>query len=76
VKAAIGPDPSPEEVAAIVAALERFALDHALAAPAAPDREPAQQAGNGWRRVALLEGVQGHSDWGSSARWNVAWINA
>jgi hypothetical protein len=44
---------SPEEAAAIVAALERFVRDTAPPpAPAAPPPDP-------WRRTALLEGV-GH----------------
>jgi len=44
---------SPEEAAAIVAALERFMLAraHVSSAPA--------QAPDGWRRAALLEGLRG-----------------
>jgi hypothetical protein len=41
---------SPEEAAAIVAALERFMRDTEPAAP----REPTEDQ---WRRVAFLEGV-------------------
>jgi len=49
----IAPSASPEEAAAIVAALERFMRDTApsVARPAPPS--------NPWRRTALLEGV-GH----------------
>jgi hypothetical protein len=43
---------SPEEAAAIVAALERF-----MRAAAPPARPPATRAIDGWRRAALLEGV-------------------
>jgi hypothetical protein len=43
----IEPSTSPEEAAAIVAAIERFVRQ---TAPAAPDE---------WRRAAILEGVAG-----------------
>jgi hypothetical protein len=47
----IAPTASPEEAAAIVAALERFMRDTAPPpARTAPPRDP-------WRRAALLEGV-------------------
>ena len=49
---AIDPSASPEETAAIVAALERF-----LRANAMPARSPAQQP-DGWQRAARLEGVE------------------
>jgi hypothetical protein len=49
---AIPSSASPEEAAAIVAALERFM--RATAAPAGP---PPVHALDGWRRTALLEGV-------------------
>ena len=49
---AIEPSASPEEAAAIVAALERF-----LRANAMPARSPAQQP-DGWQRAARLEGVE------------------
>jgi hypothetical protein len=49
---AIPSSASPEEAAAIVAALERFM--RATAAPAGP---PPVRALDGWRRAALLEGV-------------------
>jgi hypothetical protein len=42
---------SPEEAAAIVAALERF-----IRATAPPAREPVE-APDGWHRAAILEGV-------------------
>ena len=48
----IAPAASPEEAAAIVAALERFM--RATAPPAAPVRA----AGDPWVRAALLEGVE------------------
>ncbi|MHB8532745.1 MAG: hypothetical protein ACYDC2_08495 [Solirubrobacteraceae bacterium] len=43
--------PSPEEAAAVVAALERFMRATAPAEAAAPEEL------DGWRRAALLEGV-------------------
>jgi hypothetical protein len=49
---AIDPSATPEETAAIVAALERFRRVTARAAEAAP-QPPA-----GWRRAALLEAVE------------------
>jgi hypothetical protein len=45
------PSASPEEAAAIVAALERF-----MRATAPPSSEPVE-APDGWRRAAILEGV-------------------
>jgi hypothetical protein len=50
---AIPSSASPEEAAAIVAALEQFT--RTTAAPAAPAVE--QPAAEGWRASALLEGV-------------------
>ncbi len=47
----IAPSASPEEAAAIVAALERF-----MRATAPPASEPAE-ALDGWRRAAILDGV-------------------
>jgi len=47
----ITPSATPEEAAAIVAAIERFV--RATAPVAAPEREPDR-----WARVAILEGVQ------------------
>ena len=50
----IAPAASPEEAAAVVAALERFMRDTAPAlAPAA------ETVVDGWTRAALLEGVSG-----------------
>ena len=47
----VAPDVSPEEAAAIVAALERFMRETALVpVPAAPPRNP-------WLQAALHEGV-------------------
>jgi len=45
------PSPTAEEVAALIAAVERFIADTAVRQPpaAAPDR---------WRQVALLEGLR------------------
>lgn len=48
------PTPSPEEAAAIVAALERFLTD------TAPAPQPAEPR-SAWQRAALLEGVTGAS---------------
>jgi hypothetical protein len=48
----IAPSASPEEAAAVVAALERFM--RATAPAAAPAAEPSDP----WRRVAILEGVE------------------
>jgi hypothetical protein len=48
----IAPSASPEEAAAVVAALERFM--RATAAPAAAAAKPADE----WQRAALLEGVE------------------
>jgi hypothetical protein len=58
--------PSPEEAAAIVAAVERFLRDHAAPVPAAPGRADA------WRRAALLEGVCREP---SAASERHPWIN-
>jgi hypothetical protein len=59
----IAPSASPEEAAAIVAALERFmrATAPSSAAPAsAPDQ---------WRRAAILEGVGREDEWDASDPW-------
>jgi hypothetical protein len=48
----IAPSASPEEAAAVVAALERFV--RATAPAAAPAPEPSDP----WRRAAILEGVE------------------
>ncbi|MGO9320148.1 MAG: hypothetical protein ACLQBY_04995 [Solirubrobacteraceae bacterium] len=47
----IAPAASPEEAAAIVAALERFMR------ATAPAASPAASVPDGWRRAAVLEGV-------------------
>ncbi len=54
----LAPNASPEEAAAIVAALERF-----MRATAPPASAPAPTI-DGWRRAAVLEGVarEPHSD--------------
>jgi hypothetical protein len=49
----IAPSASPEEAAAIVAALERFMR----ATAPAPARAPADTAEDPWRRAAILEGI-------------------
>jgi hypothetical protein len=50
----VAPDASPEEAAAVVAALERFMRETApVAAPPAPRRNP-------WQQAALQEGVARH----------------
>jgi hypothetical protein len=62
----IAPAPSPQEAAAIAAALERFVRD-----TAAPPRSEA--ALGGWLRAARLEAVatrpQGTAPWGACGPW-------
>jgi hypothetical protein len=58
VRATIAPDASPEEVAAIVAALERFLADGSIRRGGAAD----SAAEEGWLRAALREGVRRESD--------------
>ena len=63
----VAPSASPEEAAAVVAALERFMRETAPApAPAEPPRNP-------WQRTALLEGVRRESEgltaWGDGQPW-------
>jgi hypothetical protein len=53
---------SPEEAAAVVAALERFM--RATAPPAAPPADP-----DGWVQAALLEGVERDSPAGERDPW-------
>jgi hypothetical protein len=50
----VAPSASPEEAAAIVAALERFMR----ATAPLPSAAAAPHAANGWRRRALLEGTE------------------
>jgi hypothetical protein len=61
----IAPAASPEEAAAVVAALERFMR------ATAPAPAPAPLERNGWRRAALLEGVSR----GSETDMPDPWIN-
>jgi hypothetical protein len=61
----IAPSASPEETAAVVAALERF-----MRATAPVPVPPAPQL-DGWRRAALLEGVSQESE----ADLRDPWIN-
>lgn len=59
----VTPAPSPEEAAAVVAAIERFVAD------TAPPPAPPSRALNPWQRAALEEGVgagAGASPWGIS----------
>jgi hypothetical protein len=63
----VAPNASPEEAAAVVAALERFMRDTAPPPVApAPHRNP-------WQRTALLEGVDrdvaGPTPWGDGMPW-------
>jgi hypothetical protein len=61
----IAPAASPEQAAAIAAALERFLHDTApTIAPRRPDANP-------WERAALAEGVclQGPNPWGDPQPW-------
>jgi hypothetical protein len=62
----VTPAPSPEEAAAVVAAIERFIAD-TTPAPSAPSRP------NRWQRAALYEGVRAKeavvSPWGEPSRW-------
>jgi len=59
---------SPQEAAAIVAAIERFARD-----TAAPERRPPPRDGDRWLRAARLEGAGGSPDelgpWGDEHPW-------
>ena len=61
---------SPEEAAAITAAVERFLRDHA--SPAAPPRTGPDP----WTRAARLEGARlagpaGRSPWGDGHPWGI-----
>jgi hypothetical protein len=58
----IPPSASPEEAAAIVAALERFMR----ATAPAPERA---QAADPWRRAAILEGTTREDDWDLPHPW-------
>jgi hypothetical protein len=65
--AIVAPSASPEEAAAVVAAVERFLRE------TAPPVEPQQRARNAWHRAALLEGVDreaaGRAPWGDGVPW-------
>jgi len=59
----IAPSASPEEAAAIVAALERFmraTAPHSATPAATPDQ---------WRRAAILEGVRREDGWDAPDPW-------
>ena len=63
----VAPSASPEEAAAVVAALEQFLRDFApVVVDAAPPANP-------WQRAALLEGAgyepDGRSPWGDPVPW-------
>lgn len=63
----VAPGASPEEAAAVAAAIERFLRDHTPpAAPPAPAHDP-------WARAALYEGVgrewDAPSPWGDPHPW-------
>jgi hypothetical protein len=59
----VAPHASPEEAAAIVAALERF-----MRATAAPPEPPARGP-DGWQRAAMLEAVTREDDSGLTHPW-------
>ena len=63
-----GSSPTPEEAAAIVAALERF-----MRATAPPPATDAPTAPDGWHAAALLEGVS-RDPWASTA--SDEWLGA
>jgi hypothetical protein len=65
---AIKPAPTPEEAAAIMAAVGRFM--RATAALAPPPRDPASE--DRWREEALLEGVQREE---AQTAFRDPWIN-
>jgi hypothetical protein len=60
----IAPSASPEEAAAIVAALERF-----MRATAAAPQAPAADATDAWWRAGILEGVEGEAQTGLREPW-------
>jgi hypothetical protein len=67
----VAPSASPEEAAAVVAALERFMRDTApTPAPPPPPGPPA------WARAAMLEGTghtdPGHVPWGGASGWGAS----
>jgi hypothetical protein len=60
----VAPSASPQQAAAIVAALEQFMRD------TAPTPAPPEPAANPWARAALLEGTGHHPD--EAAAWGRA----
>jgi len=60
---AIAPSASPEETAAIVAAIERFRR------ATSPPAEPPSTDQEGWLRAAILEGVSRQPHGGISEAW-------
>jgi hypothetical protein len=67
----VAPGASPEEAAAVVAALERFMRDTAPTPAPPPPPGPA-----GWARAAMLEAAgytdAGHVPWGGAPRWGAS----
>ena len=61
----IAPAASPEQAAAIAAALERFLHD------TAPVLSAAAEPGSGWERAARAEGIglEGPTPWGDGEPW-------
>jgi hypothetical protein len=59
----ISPEASPEEAAAIMAAVERFR------GATAPARAPAEGGPDGWLRAAILEGVSRQTHRGVFDPW-------
>jgi hypothetical protein len=59
----VAPSASPEEAAAVVAALERFMR------ATAPAPTPAQKRSDRWQRAAMLEGVERDSQPDVSDPW-------
>ena len=64
----ISPAPSPEEAAAVVAAIERFLADHRPVVVAATEQQ------DPWLRAALMEGTGREPDaaspWGDPVPWS------
>ena len=64
----VAPSASPEEAAAVVAALERFMRE------TAPEPAPAEPPANPWQRAALLEATGREPDvptpWGDPVAWS------
>jgi hypothetical protein len=60
----VAPSASPEEAAAVVAALERF-----IRATAPPPAQTAAEGPEPWQRAAILEGVERDSEADVSDPW-------